>query len=449
MNLKRQRKYKWGTLTTERRSGHNGESYEVYVYRHFDNQVDENGHRKRFKTILGRTDEMTEDDALFALEHLRMSANTEVPQHVTITMHGLIERYIHEILEPCLLPLGGVQSVTARMSHGCASVYKWELKTWVAPRWGNYDVREFQKPAIRTEVEQWLPTITKSPTNPNGRAPSALPKVYNVMRQVFKWGVKWGYLDFNPLADDLVELPRGSTSQRHVKKAPQLTPAEFFLLIDNLDVLPKTAVAVDCWLSSRRSEAFGLKWKDLNLDDAIVKFQQGFVSGRVTLLKNDPSRAELPIPSDALKLLREWQKITLYKSPDDWVFASPYTKGKHPYDPQSMMAKHIRPVALRIGLPPISWHSFRHSAARWAKAALKKLEDAKEMLRQADIASTSNLYGSMPLEDKRAVQRRLVRYIKRRAKSEGCAQNVPSATTRKPPLRSRRNGGTSAVARKA
>ena len=42
------------------------------------------------------------------------------------------------------------------------------------------------------------------------------------------------------------------------------------------------------------------------------------------------------------------------------------------------MRNHIRPVALKLGLPNISWHSFRHSASRWAKGALKKLEEAKK-----------------------------------------------------------------------
>lgn len=418
-DLKRPRKIKWGTMGTEERRARDGTKYKVHVYRYFDNQVGSNGKRKRPKLVVGRTDEMTKDEAWLAVNPQFLSANAENPRGVVVTVRALIQRYVHEILEPCLLPLGGEQLASARMSHGCATKYRNELIKWVEPKWGTYDVRDFEQSEMQASVEQWLPTITKSPDNPNGRAVDAMRAVYTAMRQAFKWGRKWGYLKFNPLADDLVELPRGSTSQQHVKKAPQLTAAQFFLLEANLGALPRTAVVVDCWLASRRSEAFGLKWRDLNCDDAVVKFQQGFVQGRVTPLKNKPSRSVFPIPPDALRLLRKWQKITPYKLPEDWVFASPYTKGKHPYDPQSMMKKHIRPVALRLGLPRISWHSFRHSAARWAKAALKKLEDAKEILRQEDIATTSNIYGGMPLEEKRAVQQQLVRYVKQKAKSEG------------------------------
>jgi 2-keto-4-pentenoate hydratase len=57
-----------------------------------------------------------------------------------------------------------------------------------------------------------------------------------------------------------------------------------------------------------------------------------------------------------------------------------------------------------------------------------KLEEAKELLRHEDIATTSKIYGSMSLEDKRATQRQLVRYINQEAKSEGWTGSAVSTT---------------------
>jgi len=92
-----------------------------------------------------------------------------------------------------------------------------------------------------------------------------------------------------------------------------------------------------------------------------------------------------------------------------------------------MMIDHIRPVALKLGLPKISWHSFRHSASRWAKGTLK-LEDAKELLRHADIATTSNIYGRMPLEEKREIQQQVVQYVHEEARSQGWTGSAASPT---------------------
>jgi integrase len=425
---KRRRRFSMGTLTTGvRKDRRDGEFHEFWVYRYFDPQVGKNGNRPRLSLTVGRTDEMTRDEALRQVEPFRMMANTERPFTVVVMMRELVRRYIQEILEPCFVPLGGVQSETARMSDGCAKAYRCELINWVEPMWGAYDVREFERPETWASVESWLYSLQRSPEHP-GREPGGLPHLFNAMRQVFKWGVKWGYLNLNPLADDRVELPRGTTSQRQRKKAPQITCAQFFLLLDNLELLPRVAVALAGWLGSRRSEPFGLKWKDLNFDDAKVELRQGFVAGRVTLLKTRASRTFEPIPEDVVELLRKWKSVTPYALAEDWVFASPYTKGKRPYDPHTMMNKQIRPVALKLGLPKISWHSFRHTLSRWAKAVCKRLEDAKELLRHEDITTTSNIYGGMSLEEKREIQQQVVRYVYEKAKSEGWTGSTVSTT---------------------
>jgi integrase len=104
--------------------------------------------------------------------------------------------------------------------------------------------------------------------------------------------------------------------------------------------------------------------------------REGFVEGRVTWLETKASRTGMPIPPQVLKLLREWHSKTPYNAPGDWVFASPFTKGARPYWPDALMKDHIPPVALKLGLPKISWNSFRHSAAEWAKRGLK-LQEAR------------------------------------------------------------------------
>ena len=56
-------------------------------------------------------------------------------------------------------------------------------------------------------------------------------------------------------------------------------------------------------MGPRGSEGFGLKWQDLDFERKIVSFRQGFVAGRVTLLKTDASQAEVSMPEDVLNAL--------------------------------------------------------------------------------------------------------------------------------------------------
>ena len=143
-----------------------------------------------------------------ASEHLRLTANSENPQP-NATMRGVIDRFMEEILRPSLdVPVGGIQDQSARMGFACASGYRNSLEQYILPNWEKYEVRAFEKPEIRTSLENWFRSLLRSAKNPDGLAPKTLHHLYTAMRQVFKFAVKWGYLSLNPLAEGRVELPR-------------------------------------------------------------------------------------------------------------------------------------------------------------------------------------------------------------------------------------------------
>jgi integrase len=408
--LKRRTTHQYGTLTLESRT--RGPS--VWTYRYFDRA---NG-RKRRKVIVGTVEQYrTRAMAKRACEHIRLAANTELLNPQYPTMGALIDRYVEQVLGPCVdIPLGGVQDSAARISFHCAKSYNSALNKWVRPRWECYRVKDFDHSTMRAAIEDWLQALWRSQKNPEGLAPKTVRSIYSVMKLTFKFGVKWGYLSENPMAEQRVELPRGST--KRLKEPVQLTPAQFLSLLKRFGLREKLAVAFAGWLGPRVSEAFGLKWRDLDLNECVVSFRRGFVQGRITPLKTEASRTNLPVPQELLELLRRWHSATPFGNPDDWVFASPYTKGQRPFWPGQLLKTHIKPVALAAGLPDIGWHSFRHTVSAWGKEAGLELEDVKTLLRHEDIATTSNVYGELSMGAKRRIQQRLVDYVKQQAEGE-------------------------------
>jgi integrase len=323
--------------------------------------------------------------------------------------------------------------------------YKLVLDKWVRPRWETYRVREFEKPAVRAAVEEWLRSLWRSPKNPKGLAPKTVRSIWNVMKLTFKFGVKWGYLNENPMGEKRVELPRGST--KRTRHSVQLTAAEFFRLLGLLELRERLAVAFAGWLGPRVSEIFGLQWQDLDLGptepkpdsagtsnnlNGTVSFRRGFVQGRITPLKTEASRTNLPLPEELMDLLRQWLSISPFNKSDDWVFASPYTKGKRPFWPAQLLKKHIKPLALAAGLPSIGWHSFRHTVSAWGKEAGLKLEDVKTLLRHEDIATTSNVYGDLGMDAKRRIQQRLVAFVNEQTKAAEDASRIQKTWARTP-----------------
>jgi integrase len=415
--LPKRSRYQEGSLVTEKRKQCSHPSTRrcphcVWVYRFFA-YID--GKRIRRKVILGTLKQFpTMGDAKREREHLRMSANAESDRGPQVTMRGLIDRYVADVLTPCLnVPLGGVQDEGARMSFGTAQRYLCVVRKWIAPRWKVYIVSDFKKCQIRTAAENWFQSLWRSEKNPGGLAPKYVRYIASVMWQLFKFAVKWGYLVENPMDENRIELPRGST--KRLKRANQYTPSEFFRLFPLLPKREEAAAAFDGWLGPRGSEGLGLKWCDLDLDQGVVTFRQGFYQGRITLLKTKASRTTMPIPSFVVKVLREWRCITPYNSESDWVFASSYKKGRTPIYPSTLMRK-IQLIARNAGLPHVTLYSFRHSLGAWAKECLSP-EERKTMLRHDSVASGEG-YGEIPFERKLDIQQRLVAHVTERARAE-------------------------------
>lgn len=61
--------------------------------------------------------------------------------------------------------------------------------------------------------------------------------------------------------------------------------------------------------------------------------------------------------------------------------------------------------------------TFRHSLSAWGKETLK-LEETKELLRHANLQTTSDIYAGLTLEAKRAAQGRLVKFVHRAGRDQ-------------------------------
>jgi len=337
MTTKR-RKFCRGSVQREKRKS----GSELWIFRYWENN---GGEKHKPKVILGTVDEMTEEEAERAAEPYRLIANRENPEVPPPTMDALIACFSKAKLPP-LVPLSDQNTPVPEgfdMSPHCADSYRSVIRRWIQPRWTkrqdgtSYLVRDFEDITMSAAIEDSLKSQWRTSKNPNGLAPKTVRHHFTVMKLMFKEGVKRGYISRNPM--DLVELPRGSTKRA---KAPvQLSPAQYVDFLPMLDLLPRLAVATAGWLESRRSEGFGLKWQDIDFLERKVHFAQGIVEGRVSPLKTEASRESLPLPDDIAVLLTAWRRETPYREPNDWVFASPATKGNRPYWPSQLLRRRL------------------------------------------------------------------------------------------------------------
>jgi integrase len=203
----------------------------VDAYRYWEQQ---GGKRHKRKVILGTADELSREDAERKAEAHRLIANRENPEVGAVTMNALIDRYLITNV-PTERPLADsyVQPPQGdEMSLQCARSYRSYIERWIRPRWAvrengdPYLASDFEHITMSNAIEEWLRSLPKSDRNPSGLAPKTVRGIFVVMKLIFKYAVKWGYISKNPLGNKLVDLPRV-----RLTKPRTLTPQEYLRML--------------------------------------------------------------------------------------------------------------------------------------------------------------------------------------------------------------------------
>jgi integrase len=158
-----------------------------------------------------------------------------------------------------------------------------------------------------------------------------------------------------------------------------------------------------------RSEIFALKWKDVDFQAKQIHVTRSIVQNVVGLCKTESSQKPVPAHDDLVEALRQWHGQTSYKSPENWVFASPVNRGRWPYLAQQIMRHHILPVARRLGINKrIGWHTFRHTYSTLLRSTGAELKIMQELLRHSTIRVTLDTYTQAVTTEKRSAQEAVV-----------------------------------------
>ena len=259
-------------------------------------------------------------------------------------------------------------------SYATKKGYEIYLKRWIAPRWGTYQLNKI-KPI---EVELWLRQL------PLARGSRA--KIRNIMSVLLNHACRYELYSENP-----IHLVRQSAKRRKVPHI--LHVEEIKRLLDNVGALPRLLIFLDVTNGLRQSELFGLRWSDLDFDNGEINVVRSVVHGVISRCKTESSAKPIPMDTLLAEMLKEWRKVTRYRSDNDWVFASKRAKDKRPIWGQSIMRKQIHPAIEKLGINKrIGWHIFRHSYSTLLRNLGTDIKVQQELLRHADISTTLNVY---------------------------------------------------------
>lgn len=284
--------------------------------------------------------------------------------------------------------------------------YRWLIDQHIVPHLGKKRVEDVRRPDVQKlialKATQLVQPRTARTQGSSGvkLSRNTLRLIRAVLHAAFNDAIRDGLATINPASH--VELPK------EAKKAPvSLKEAEVRMLLK----IAADADMAEFWLflfltGCRLAEASGLRWQDVDLSARVARIQGQLhrVEGSLRYVagtKTNQTR-DLQLP-DALVFrlqeLKSRQLIEETSDPDGLVFLNPYGRRLDPKYVRDRLAELCR----LAGVPVISPHKARHTAATLALSATGDLHSVQKMLGHAQISLTANLYGHGTAEAQRRV----------------------------------------------
>jgi integrase len=352
------------------------------------------GKRVRRTAVIGTVEQYpTKDLAQAAVNGLRMCINEDRnrQREQRIPVADLVDHYIQtELAEEA-----------DWHSHATRIVYREFLKRWIRPRWADLDIRD-----VRTVVvERWLRQMHRVDGAPLANATRA--KIRSLMSVLFNHAIRYEWLEQgkNPIT-----LVRQGAKRKNIPAV--LEPPEIQSLLLQLGSCFRLMILLDATTGLRRSELFALKWSDMDFSNLELNVTRSIYLRAIGNCKTEASRKPIPIDAQVAADLWLWKETSTYSKADDWIFASPHTRGKHPFWPDIVLQKIIRPAALRAGITKrFGWHTFRHSYSSLLVANGENVKVVQELMRHASSRVTLEVYSQARSAAKRQAQERVVQMI--------------------------------------
>jgi integrase len=241
-------------------------------------------------------------------------------------------------------------------------------------------------------VNEFVGWLVKQPSRrgPKGKtlADSTIRNILNPLRAAMATARREGLIVHDPTQDAaLPHRPRIDDDEGNEVRALSDEQLDAFLLV----VRPHYALLFDFLASTglRASEAIGLEWRHVMLDDdPHLRIRQRVRRGKAGAPKSAYSRREVALDEDLADDLRALRRGRAADSRQR-VFVTPTGK---PLDVDNVRKRVIAPAAGEAGVPWCGWHTFRHTCASRQFAAGENIVAVQELLGHHAASFTLDTY---------------------------------------------------------
>lgn len=232
---------------------------------------------------------------------------------------------------------------------------------------------------------------------------------FSTFRNVMEYAARMHYIERDPCQD----LAQSEKPRREKKRVDFLTPDEarrFLKCLDGESLFWKAFENILITTGVRRGEAVGLQWGDLDFEKMTISVQRNVTPDRdapdrmhIGATKTGETRT-VPVSRRVLEMLLELKRereaaLGVSLLPQTFVFcrASNAYKPINPQEPTRWQRRFVQ----RHGLPNVSPHDLRHTAATLALESGADLKQIQQLLGHRDASTTLQFYAGVTEERQR------------------------------------------------
>jgi integrase len=235
----------------------------------------------------------------------------------------------------------------------------------------------------------------------SGLSGSTVQKIHHALHKALSQAVRWNLIPRNPA--DAVKAPVASTKEMHPLSADEARRLLEAAQGDRLEALYVLALHT----GMRRGELLGLKWEDVDLDNATVRVRRTLTrtdNGRRLAIgepKTKKSRRTVRLTQRAVEALRS--HLTRQIEEIDRMMGDRYQDRGLVFageaggliNPSNLRLRSFAPLLQRAGLPQITFHDLRHTCASLLFQRNVHPKFVQELLGHASVAITLDTYSHM------------------------------------------------------
>lgn len=219
-------------------------------------------------------------------------------------------------------------------------------------------------------------------------SPRTVQYIHTTAHKALGQGVAWSLIPRN--VADAAKPPKPSKGETHALSLGQIRVLLEAVRGDKLEALYVLA----CTTGMRQSEIIGLQWRDIDLEDGVLKISRSVYNGAVSPPKSTAGRRTIRLSKLAVTALKAHRINTARTGRiAEWVFSS--SKGT-PLSCHNLHNRSWKPLLHTAGLPHSTrFHDLRHSAATLLISRGIPVKVVSEMLGHADVTTTISVYFSV------------------------------------------------------